>query len=76
MIRNTMLSKRICQECGKEIYFPCFDRYAWKKYNGSRLMYFCSYTCMRKGEAKVAEERSKKQKEWRKKRLERKAMQA
>ena len=56
MISNTMLSKRICQVCGKEIYFPCFERYAWKI--GTK--YFCSYTCMRKREAEITEEKKQR----------------
>jgi hypothetical protein len=51
---------RTCANCGKQICFPCFDRYAWKVKNTSK--FFCSYTCMVEGEEKIKQQQKEYQK--------------
>ena len=75
MTSNALISKRICSECGKEIIFYNFGLYAWKKHIKGNTKYYCSYTCMRKVEARLEEEQKKKKKANRQKQMQRRAMQ-
>ena len=44
------LHEHTCYTCGKK--FECRGEYAYKKFCGKEkgIIYFCSYTCMRKNE--------------------------
>ena len=41
-------SKKKCKICGKEFYAS--GEYAYKKRKNSRVQYYCSWSCLRKGE--------------------------
>lgn len=51
MMKNAERTERVCACCGKVISFVVKspDLWAWKKSKHSRMTYYCSYGCMRKG---------------------------
>lgn len=69
------IDKRVCVNCGKEIYFLDFTRWAYALRNSHATKYFCSYKCKREGEEIARIEGIKKRKEYREKLRMRKAMQ-
>ena len=38
--------EKACKNCGKEFEMPCGD-WAFKKYKGRSILYFCSWKCIR-----------------------------
>ena len=43
-----MFCVRYCEVCGKDFVVQEPKMYRWKKTDGGKLRYFCSYTCQNK----------------------------
>lgn len=72
---SDMFSLYYCPICGKEFVVSNTAEYVYKKHDGERLRYCCSYGCKRKLENKLAERRELEREKQRQRREAQKARQ-